>query len=426
MLIRLIIMEKGLIMMAKELIQLLGQRPAMTGSGIYLQALYNAASQAGYKQAIIAAALAGSPYQDLDGIARDDFYPVIFNSKKLPFDPFGMSDNMPYPSSQYKDMSDDQKEKFLDGYFSRLEEVLGRFDDPIILTHHLWLLSAGVSEKFQDLKVMGICHGTGIRQLMQNPGFAVEVKEGLSYIDQVFALNDVQKKMITEHYSIRPENIKVTGLGYNSQYFSLPTEQEILEKKGKEKPELIYVGKLSHSKGVLSLIRALEMVDEANLKVIFIGSGQGAEAQEIKAKANKLKHEVEFTGQIGQAEVAERMRLADLLCLPSFYEGFALVILEALASGLRVVSSDLPGVRDKIPGYIKEAGTINFVELPELKDVDKPVESDLPGYEEGLADAIREQLGKIKKLDFLRCLKYKEAVQSLNWKSVFEMIEAEF
>jgi len=417
---------KGLIIMAKELVQLLDQRPAMTGSGIYLQALYNAAAEVGYKQAVIGAALADSPYQDLEGIARKDFYPVLFNSDKLPYAPFGMSDNMPYPSSQYRNMSKKQKDSFLDAYLAELEKVLEGFEDPIILTHHLWLVAAEVSKKYQDLKVMAVCHGTGIRQLRQNPGFAAEVKEGLSYLKQVFALNDVQKELIVNHFSIEPAQIKVTGLGYNSQYFSLPTEQEIIEKRSKDKPELIYVGKLSYSKGVISLIKALEMIDCRNLKVTLIGSGQGEEAQEIKARASDLKYQVEFTGQISQAEVAKRLRLADLLCLPSFYEGFALVILEALASGLRIVSSDLPGVRDKIPGYIKETGTINFIELPELKDVDKPVESDLPGYERRLAKAVSEQLEKVDELDFLREPEYKKAVQSLNWKSVFAEIEAEF
>jgi len=94
--------------------------------------------------------------------------------------------------------------------------------------------------------------------------------------------------------------------------------------------------------------------------------------------------------------------------------------------GRLLFSSDLPGVKDKIPDYIKEAGTITFVDLPELKDVDRPVESDLPAYEKRLAEAIRDQLENINQLDFLRDIKYLEAVRSLNWKSVFEMIAQEF
>lgn len=413
-------------MMAKELIQVLGQRPGLTGSGIYLQALYNAASEAGYKQAVIASADIDNPYQDLDGIIKDDFYPVLFNSEKLPFEPFGMSDNMPYPSSQYKKMTAAEKARFLDAYLLKLEKVLDRFDQPVILSHHLWLLSAAVAENFKDFKVLAICHGTGIRQLIQNPGFGQEVKAGLSNLKKIFALNKNQKKIIARHFSNKPADIKVTGLGYNSNFFSFPTEKESIAKKNKEKPEIIYLGKLSYSKGVVSLLRALELVNNKELKVTLIGSGQGAEARAIKAKADSLNHEIEFTGQLSQADVAKRLKLADILCLPSFYEGFALVILEALASGLRVVSSDLPGVRDKIPGYIKEAGTINFVELPELKDVDQPVKSDLPDYEERLAAAIRDQLEEINELDYLRDAKYKEAVQSLNWRSVFKKIESAF
>ena len=79
------------------------------------------------------------------------------------------------------------------------------------------------------------------------------------------------------------------------------------------------------------------------------------------------------------------MRKCHLFIIPSFYEGLSLVTLEALASGLRVAASELPGIREWVGPRMEEAGIIEYVALPGLRSVDVPVAADLPVYEKRLA-----------------------------------------
>ncbi len=412
--------------MSRELLQVLAQRPGCTGSGMYLQSLYRAAHRNSYDQAVVAAANKNNKFQDLGYLKREDFYPVLFESEKLPCSVFGMSDVMPYESSRYCDMNREQQQSWEAAFRTKILEARQSLVRPVVIAHHLWLLTALTAEEFTELPVLGICHGTGLRQLKQNPRFASRVKQGVSLLERIFALNDFQKEEVRRLFEYPAEKITVTGLGYNEENFYFPTETELGERLEKRQPEIIYVGKLSLSKGVSSLLRACDQISERDFKVTLVGSGQGQEKIQIKELAKRVSCPVKFTGQLEQEEVGRLLRHADIFCLPSYYEGFALVLLEALASGLRVVSSDLPGVKNWLPEIARQSPAVEFVELPELKNVDQPVPAQRPGYEAELAAALEKQLQQREELDFLQDENYRTAVKSLSWSGVFHRLESHF
>ena len=412
--------------MSRELLQVLAQRPGCTGSGMYLQSLYRAASKASFDQAVVAAASQNNKYQDLGYLEREDFYPVLFESEELPCRIFGMSDVMPYESSRYCDMSRDEQQCWEAAFRTRTMEARQSLAWPVIITHHLWLLTAVTAEDFPDLPVLGICHGTGIRQLKKNPRFAERVKRGIARLDRIFALNSFQKQEIGRLFDYPAEKITVTGLGYNKENFFFPDERELTERLEKKEAEIIYAGKLSLSKGVISLLRACELISELDFQLTLIGSGQGREKKKITRLAERVSYPVKLTGQLEQQKVGQLLRQADLFCLPSFYEGFALVLLEALAFGLRVVSSELPGVRKWLPERIRQSSVVEFVGLPELKNVDQPLEDQLPGYEAELAAALKKQLVQRRKLDYIQDEDYRSAVKSLSWEGVFKRLQSHF
>ena len=81
------------------------------------------------------------------------------------------------------------------------------------------------------------------------------------------------------------------------------------------------------------------------------------------------------------------MNNSDIFVLPSFYEGLPLVLIEAMACGLKTVCTDLPGIRPWLDRAIPENGTV-FVAPPRMHNEDEPYPEDLPAFETRLARAI--------------------------------------
>ena len=82
------------------------------------------------------------------------------------------------------------------------------------------------------------------------------------------------------------------------------------------------------------------------------------------------------------------MNKSDAFILPSFYEGLPLVLIEAMACGLKTICTDLPGIRPWLDQAIPVSGTI-FVTPPRMHNEDEPWPEDLPGFEKALAEAIQ-------------------------------------
>ncbi|HZT82781.1 MAG TPA: glycosyltransferase family 4 protein, partial [Gemmataceae bacterium] len=115
-----------------------------------------------------------------------------------------------------------------------------------------------------------------------------------------------------------------------------PAERRALrERLGWEegRPKVLFVGRLVPDKGVLLLLQAVDPAYD----IAFCGPGDPAILGALPRPG------VEYLPPRPQAEVAELYRAADLFVLPSYREGFPLVVQEALASGLPVILSDDEG-----------------------------------------------------------------------------------
>ena len=155
-----------------------------------------------------------------------------------------------------------------------------------------------------------------------------------------------------------------------------------------------FAGKVSEKKGVCSLLRAFSYLPypKEKLKVVLAGGhGPEEEYEQIQQLAIECRYPVQFLGMLSQAELAEQFRQSDVFILPSFFEGLALVNIEAMACGCKVVCSDIPGMKDwfeeNVPGE-----QITFVKLPRMENTDEPVAEELPAFEQRLAEALRQKL----------------------------------
>jgi len=114
---------------------------------------------------------------------------------------------------------------------------------------------------------------------------------------------------------------------------------------------VVLVGRLVYEKGFQLALDALPGVIERVGDVRFLVAGSGTHEAELKAQAERLgllEHGV-FLGWIGDDALHSLYRIADLCVVPSIYEPFGLVALEAMASGCPCIVADTGGLREVVP-----------------------------------------------------------------------------
>ena len=183
-----------------RILSITAQKPNSTGSGVFLSELVKELHAQGHEQAVIA----GVYKEDkIDFPADTKVYPVFFKTELLPFAIAGMSDEMPYESTRYCDMTEKMTEQFSNTFLNVLEKAVREFQPDLILSHHLYLLTALVREQVADIPVYGFCHNTDLRQLQKNELRQDYIKEQIGKLDRIFALQEEQKNMICEMFKKR-------------------------------------------------------------------------------------------------------------------------------------------------------------------------------------------------------------------------------
>ena len=131
-----------------------------------------------------------------------------------------------------------------------------------------------------------------------------------------------------------------------------------------ERPTLLFVGRLAAVKGVPVLFDALTSVVQKHPNVLLrlVGDGPERPALERRAEQMGLQDHVEFCGYKSQSEVAEALSGTDIFVLPSFAEGVPVVLMEAMASQVPVVTSMVAGVpelvEDGVSGLLLPPGAV--------------------------------------------------------------------
>jgi glycogen(starch) synthase len=114
---------------------------------------------------------------------------------------------------------------------------------------------------------------------------------------------------------------------------------------------VLFVGRLVYEKGFQLALEALPGVIEQAENVRFLVAGSGTHEDELKAQAQRLglSEYGSFLGWIGDDVLHSLYRIADLWVVPSIYEPFGLVALEAMASGCPCIVADTGGLREVVP-----------------------------------------------------------------------------
>jgi glycosyltransferase involved in cell wall biosynthesis len=178
---------------------------------------------------------------------------------------------------------------------------------------------------------------------------------------KIITISESTKKDIIRVLGIDEHKIKVIPLAYDRKFEKeIPTQEieKVKKKYSLPKEYLLHIGTLEPRKNLDFLIEAFaEVISKGNddLGLVITGKkGWYYEGLFEKVKNLSLEHRVIFTGYIDEVDKAAIYQGAKIFTFPSVYEGFGLPPLEAMASGIPVISSDT----SSMPEVVGDAGIL--------------------------------------------------------------------
>ena len=178
--------------------------------------------------------------------------------------------------------------------------------------------------------------------------------------DRIIAISEFVRDEAVNKFNLPADKVRVVRLGVNKDVFRLMAPAELVPARVKfSLPDrfMLCVGSMEPRKNLLNLLKAylsLPASVRKEFKLVFVGF-KGWENREIMDLIEKVKENVVYLGYITAAELGALYNLASFFVYPSFYEGFGLPPLEAMACGCPVVVSraaSLPEVCGDAAVYI--------------------------------------------------------------------------
>jgi glycosyltransferase involved in cell wall biosynthesis len=166
------------------------------------------------------------------------------------------------------------------------------------------------------------------------------------------------------------QRIKIAPNAVDNGHFMLAAtkyrvaKKEFKQSRGYPDRIILYVGRLIEQKGVFDLLQAFQMLSDESpdLGLLIVGSGEREEQYQNFCRINHLRN-VFFEGFVQQEELPFYYAISDVFVLPTYSDPWGLVLNEAMACGLPVISSGAAGaaydlIADNINGYIFKRGDI--------------------------------------------------------------------
>jgi len=240
-----------------------------------------------------------------------------------------------------------------------------------LIHSHYWLSGiAGELLKNQwDVPMLQMFHTLG--KIKQRIGRTAEEREGkyrikgeshvIEVADLIIAATEDEQDQLFDLYQVPTEKVKIIPPGVNIHHFyPIPTDEakEAIGLSPRDKAAL-FVGRIEPLKGVDTLLQAMAIL-KRNCRLficpdylIIIGGDPGGEEEKLSYEMTRLQslsHELDledmviFLGKRGQDTLPYYYSAAEVVVVPSHYESFGMVALEAMACGTPVIASKVGGL----------------------------------------------------------------------------------
>jgi len=170
--------------------------------------------------------------------------------------------------------------------------------------------------------------------------------------DRVITCSAYMREHVADIYGLEEDRVAVIPNGIDPSELVPVEDLDTLRARFAAPDErlILLVGRLVYEKGFQLALEALPGIIERVGKVRFLVAGSGTHQEELREQARSLgldEHGT-FLGWIGDDVLHSLYRISDLCVIPSIYEPFGLVALEAMASGCPCLVSDTGGLREVV------------------------------------------------------------------------------
>jgi glycosyltransferase involved in cell wall biosynthesis len=152
-------------------------------------------------------------------------------------------------------------------------------------------------------------------------------------------------------FGLPEDKLVMVPNGVNTEVYNQVVKTDLAEFRRKfalpEEKLVLFVGRLVYEKGVHVLVNAIpKILEKANAKFVIVGNGYMKEQLSNLVKSMGLTHKVIFAGFVDDQTLRNLQRIADVSVVPSLFEPFGIVALEAMAAKSPVVVSDTGGLSE--------------------------------------------------------------------------------
>ena len=205
--------------------------------------------------------------------------------------------------------------------------------------------------------------GEPYMRLNANEKFLVSFNRFLRFFEEgmlhrarkIIAVSHFTKWELTNYYKIPAHKIKVIHNGVDIKKFQPTADKRKIKAELGFNPDdiaIVSVGRLYARKGLFTLIESMPAVVKRfpNAKFIISGKGQSDEMNKLNAHAERLgvKNNIIFTGYYPDKKLPKLYQAADVFAFSTFYEHHPFAVLEALSTGLPVVTTTVGGIPETI------------------------------------------------------------------------------
>jgi glycosyltransferase involved in cell wall biosynthesis len=292
--------------------------------------------------------------------------------------------------------------KFNPAVLIKLIKLINSTEPDIIHTHLFQArIYTALASMFTRSTIL-VTHKHNNVNLKKHNIFILLERISIAFYSKVIAISESVAKSLSRYELIPARKIFVLHNGIDFQNFNIIADSKGISNKNG--PVIGIVCRLEPQKGINYLLLAMRIIlakfPTAKLEIV----GDGSLFQELKQYSKNLgiSNSVKFFGKF--ADVISFYKRMDVFVLPSLYEGFGIVLLEAMAAGVPVVATNVDGINevvvDGVSGILVQPKSPEAIANAILKIIenDQLAESfKLQGYERAKSFEIKEHVHKLQK-----------------------------